>query len=942
MANYNSQIANFGEVKSPIDVDFMGKVLMAKQGQFDEGLSSINQTFAELKQQENLLKRDEDKARFAGKIQSILSTVNASGKLDLSSKNITGSIKAQVGEALDDYTVTQIANSQAINNFYAQAAEKQKKGDATFSNRNFNDALELAKVDEYLKGVDAKGNRVDSIGTLQYNDYVDVSNTLDKKAADYAKERGLKDQFLGRSSDAYETTDKYGVKVTREEIQRYLETTLDPKTSMQLQIDARQSLGKYKDEDFNTYMAENQKQKNTEIKERIATTKAERDSVADDKKKDYTAYIAELEEILSSGELKFKKGSYDRSEIYSVYTNTVLKNIAANHDVDIITKIDTSDMPFEIMKFEAESSLKLRELSLKEEENRILKAGSNGTMTETPKPVEEKELTKLQEQQQATYKTAQALDKYLLENNPDYKKMNAQERWNYKVALDPSTPFGTGNTTQLSNLVNAFKEAQGGYSKIIANTNKKIADDVEIAFNDLDKKQINVQGLSETMPITANLLKGSRNYSNLTPEEKLAVTTEWVNNNLQYGNLEGDVKTAYEKLVIQNTNKLKKSGTPTAKNLVKQIESQGTSENVGGYWANWGRDLKDAVNNVLTVPINIGIRNLAYLPNQLIYGTKYADSQMKDWQDTVSEMNRQSDKNDIRFNKATADLFGSTDNNITHLDGRDTKSGKDVWSRFKEGETGIQKSIDEIASTYQENRKTGQAFTFSTADKQQAPVALALRAAVLNSNEKPPIPEGTNDYTVAREGGGFRISFIKGSSDKAEYDSVFVSKLPPQVAGMYETSVQSWTNNPNNPNIKLEPKTIESYTTVTKRNQDRETLIKNKILPPETINAIKNDPASTVFATTSELKDKVKTQYGETFYNTHSQKIENILTNTYRVIPYVSAGEFKVKVVYNEDGDEKEYYEPSSLGKEKDDHGFYLAYMEIVSKLKSEKISKLR
>jgi hypothetical protein len=912
------------------------RVANAKQDKYDLNKSKVEQTHALYKDKLKGL-RDFDNEYIAAKLDEAKRVVGGYGNKDFSLSSTTDALLGNITAVTDDPIVRNaILNKNKYDTVATQVAKKKEKGDGKYSDQNWTDALEQGNYYKYLKG------EVKEIGSIDYTDYVDAENEQDKKAADYAKERGLKDQFLGRTSDAYETTDKYGVKVTREEIQEYLRTTVDSKTKNQLQINARQSLGKYKDEDFNTYMSENQKQENTNIKERIASAKAERDTVADDKKKDYTTYIGELEKKLADGELKFKNGKYDKSEIYNVYENTFFKNIASNHDIDIITKLDTSDMPFEIMKFETETKLKLREIELKEEENKILKIGSNGTMTETPKPVVEKELTKLQEQQQATYKTAQALDEYLLENNPEYKKMGVQERWNYKMSLDPSTPFGTGNTTQLSNLVNAFKEAQGGYSKIVANTNKKITDDVELAFNDLDKNQVNIKGLSETMPITASLLRGNKNYSNLNPEEKLAVTTEWANNNLQYGNLEGDVKTVYEKLVIQNTNKLKKSGTPTAKSLIKQIESQGTSENVGGYWANRGRDLKDAVNNVLTIPTNIILRNVAYLPNQLIFGTKYADSQMKSFQDAQKEMNIESDKNDIRFNKATADLFGSTDNNITHLDGRDTKSGKDVWGRFTGSETRIQNSINEIAATYQENRKTGQAFTFSTADKQQAQIALKLRAAVINANGEHPIPEGTNDYTVAREGDGFRISFIMGKSDKAMYDSVFVSKLPPEVAGIYDVSVQNWTNNPNNPNIKLEPKTVQPYTTLAKRDMDITSLIKNRMLPDEVINTIQSDPASTMFATTSELKDKVKAVYGENFYKEHSQKIEEILSNNYKATPYVSAGVFKAKITYTEDGEEKEYRAIEPLGTEKDDHGFYLAYMEIISKLKSEKISKLK
>jgi len=240
MANYNSIAQVFGEVKSPVDVDFMGKVLMAKQNSFDEGLSAINETFAQLKQQENLLKRDEDKARFAGKIQSILSTVNASGKLDLSSKNITGSIKTQVGEALDDYTITQIGISQSLRNAYSEASEKQKKGDPTYSAGNFNFMIAQAGVDDYLKGYNSKGEKVDSIGSLVYDNYVDVS----KNALERIKQlKDLRGEQIVETPEVAEDGQLTGRKIkrtlkglTEDEIFQYFPNLLTQQESRQLDI----------------------------------------------------------------------------------------------------------------------------------------------------------------------------------------------------------------------------------------------------------------------------------------------------------------------------------------------------------------------------------------------------------------------------------------------------------------------------------------------------------------------------------------------------------------------------------------------------------------------------------------------------------------------------------------------------------------------------------
>lgn len=239
MANYNSIIAQYGEI-SPIDVDFMGKVLMAKQGQFDAGLAAMDESLAAMKQQENLLKRPEDKARFAANIQNILNTVNASGKLNFASKSITRDIKGQVGKALDDYTITQIGISQAITNVYTEAAEKQKKGDATFDTGNFKFMIAQAGVEDYLRGYNSKGEKVDSIGSLTYDNYVDVNkNALEriKQLKDIKGEQVIETQELGQDGQPTGQLIKRTIKgLTEDEIFQYFPNLLTQQESRQLDI----------------------------------------------------------------------------------------------------------------------------------------------------------------------------------------------------------------------------------------------------------------------------------------------------------------------------------------------------------------------------------------------------------------------------------------------------------------------------------------------------------------------------------------------------------------------------------------------------------------------------------------------------------------------------------------------------------------------------------
>lgn len=938
MANFLSQRSEYNKPVDTIDHATERAVLAAKEGKYQQGLAAIDSSLADLGRIDGMLIKDTDRQYLADKVKSLIDTVNNSGKLDLSNSGVTRNIQNQIKSALDSRVISDVSQSNTYKTFNASVAEKRQSKPDTFSEGNYQDALERGNTKEWL--ADTTGTV--KLGNLSYSDYVDVATIQDKKAADYAKERGLKDQFIGRSSDAYQTTDKYGVTVTREEIEDYLSSTLDEKTKNQLYIDTRQSIGKLKDEDFNTFMSASQNQDNESLRSEIAKAKAGRDAVTEDRKAQYDSAIKDAEKRLDAGELRQKNGVYDRSEMYDAYRKGKMRDIASNHDVDIITKIETSDMPFEIMKFKTETELKMQELELKKKANSIAQNGSLGTMTETPLPVVEKESTKLQEQQQATYKSDQALDAYLKENNQEYNKMTPQQQWDYKLHLNPNNPLATGSTTTLKNLVNTFQEAQGGYAKIVKEANKNITTDAEISYNNLiGGADIDLGNLKTTMPLTASLIQTKKNFSSLTNEEKLGITTEFASSYLQYGkDLNDDVRTVYEKVVISNKASIQKYGTTKAKEVSALLKEAGTEE-VGGFFrTNW--DLfKGFAGNTIGKAATAVIRDTTYPFRSLLYGETEADKSYKESEESSKQYTNYADWAKSQQRKSIRDFWGGEDTNITELEARDTKDGKDVLERFNTSASRIKTSIDEIAGSYQENRKTGQAFTFSTADKSQATIALKLRAAVLTSEDKPAIPAGTNDYTVAREGSGYRISFVSGTGEKAAYSSAFVAKLPPEVAGMYDESVQSWTNNPNNPNIRLKDIEMSPYVSPSRRNQDIKNLINNKDLSAEAKNMMATNPSQTVFATNPELRENIQKKYGADFYSKNTEGINAILNNKYVGIPYISGGNFYMKIQYTEDGEEKEYSEQQSIGTEKDDHAFHLAYMEIKQKLRSEKIDNL-
>lgn len=371
MANYNSALAAYGDVKSPIDVDFMGKVLMAKQGSFDAGLAQIDESLAAMKQQENILIRPEDKARLAGNIQTLLNTVNSSGKLDLSSKNITRTIKNQIGTALDDYTVTQIGNSQKIRTAYAEASEKQKKGDATYNATNFNFMLAQAGVEDYIKGYNSKGEKVDNVGELVYDNYIDSIKLLKDDIDKWGKDYGIHAEWTkeGKAGDLIYTDIKHNV-LRKEDVLERMKTSLNPKIMKQFTIDAWAHYKGTNEEELHKdvtqfYTSENAKEDiniaNAEAR-KVGATKAEIIKI--------DAAIANYTSNKQANLEKINNKKYNpEQEKTIIYTNSLLNGLAESYQKDEEVERVTNDSNLDIAKFNVD--VEYKKASLDQGQQRI-------------------------------------------------------------------------------------------------------------------------------------------------------------------------------------------------------------------------------------------------------------------------------------------------------------------------------------------------------------------------------------------------------------------------------------------------------------------------------------------------------------------------------------------------------------------------------------------
>jgi hypothetical protein len=962
MANYLSREDRFNRVQDPVNINLINSVLSAKQGKYDQGVAQIDQTLAEFKAIEGRLARDSDKEYLANNIQGLLDQVNNSGKLDLSNSGITRNIKSQINSALDSKVINAVAQSSKITSFQAEMAEKRKSGKGDFDEGNYQDALERAGVQDYMKGTNSKGEAVDVVGNLSYTDYIDVAAEQNKLAMEFAKNVGT-EQYLRSANTQYQTVDLYGKRVSKTDLENYITSNLGNKSIAQLQINARQSFGKMLEGDFNKMMTAHTQSENDEMKLGIARGEAELKGMTGEQAEQQVKDIADYKQALKEGTDKADKGVFDRSEMYGYYTKNFVKKIADNYDIDVVTKADKNNLPWDIYKSDRDYNLEVEKLSiakLKADKDAKLLGGGGGTETTRMLLPEEQTMTDLDKMGKKTYHTSKALDAYLRQNDEGYSNKSPQEQWAYMLALK-ANPRAKDQGAEYKNLVDEFKDAQGSYSSTLLEGETKLKEHIGTEYNKMIGGSINLKNLGREMPLTARLIGSGRKYESLNNSEKAALTAETASNYIKNGVAESDeVNKLYEKVIVKNKGYVAKN----SKELSKEI-SQVSPERDKGFFGNLMEGMQAApklIKNLADELIHVPVKMYNYAVQGEYYGAeqeaKFNKEQKEDWNGIMDKVSSGLKAGRSTF---TPYVIGNTlsapfrqDSNITEIQSGDLRQdGKsapgDVGDSFHALNQQLTTLIQKKSASYLPNLDRNKAFSFSTDDKTQAGVADKLKAAILNVRDddgnSPAIPSSKNIITISREGSQYRVDYLTGSGEKQVQTSTLVPELPPDIRGGFEDRQQEWRNDPKNTNIRLEPVTMSMYSDLGKRNGELRNYTQNlrDKLPREVISKLNLDPSDTSYATRAEKIASIKKGYSKDFYDKNKSAIDGILSTAYTSTPVVDYGEFFFKIAFkNEDGDMEERLMPNSLGQEKDDYLFDFYYREGMGQLIDSRIAQLQ
>ena len=954
MSNYLSKNLDYGTTISTDVTDILFKVAMAKEEKYNLAQNAIQNTvdqYGALAQ--NL--REKGKEYLAGKLDAVTQLVNNSGDRDLSKSGVARAINSQIKNIVQDPIVlNEINQSQKIQAFSKDVERLKEKSPDRFDEGNYQDALNMAGVESFMSG------ETDKVGNLVYHDYVNVPELLNKNAQTYVDKNG-KEQYLGtqRAGDLAHPYDiqKFGVRVSTDDIQSHLINSLDSKAMAQMQINARRTIGA----DSSVYMIEQLSDENSKNKDFLAQGLAQMKGMSAEEAAQYEPQIAALKKAISDNDIKIKTGNFSINDAYQTYANRVTRDVAGEYDRDIITKFDVDKMPYEIAKDDRNYALEVEKFNFQKQKSLIesqekidvARKAALGIATDVVQTDSDKEQSDFTNIRQATHRSAAALDLYLAKNDPNYKLLDEKEKWNYKLYLDAENPKIKGNTAEYRNLVEDFQASQKQYANIVSTTTDGIQSTTTDIFNQMlqgkGTSDLNIRNLSNTMPLTATMLgrKDITSFNNLSTAQKYGVIAEFASNNLQYNNkLTGDVRAAYERSVTGLKAKLEGLKTTDSKIILSTIKGSTSTEERSGVGSIYA-------GNILTGALALEKKVIAPVANALEYGfnrvfnnEEIADARLRERQATDALVAQDLSRSFEDVREVNRDLF-YTDSNITEIQGRDLSGGIAAKTQFDVENERLKKLIEEKSAGYSKNLSDKKAYTFSTSDKGQASTARALRAAVLNSSDAPEVPEGSNDYTIQREGEGYRIGFTKKTKLGQERSSIYVDTLPTTVSNTFNETQQDWKNSPFNPDIKLTPQTFLPETSAAKRNVEVRNISENltDVMSQQMIAQLQTDPSKSPFKTTIEFGNQIIQNRGADFFQRNQQVINNILNSKFTAAPKVTSdpnNPFWVDIYYTDPTTGQEVVSSQPLtGREKNNSSFYLQYSIMINNLKENLINNL-
>lgn len=229
MANAYSTPINYGQTIPTTDLaQYLGTVQHGMQQKFDVNLAKIDELISKVSAVP--LARDKDKRYLGEKLQNLLSVVDANSKIDLTDNVVARQITGQIASAIDDNVRTQLQNSAKISSFNQELSTIKSKKPELYNAANHGYALEQAGFNSYMN------EDTDELGSLSYNPYIDVTQSMLKKVKDLKELKGDQVIQIPDPLNPSGMTERTIKGLSQEEIFQYMPNILTSEEKNQLKI----------------------------------------------------------------------------------------------------------------------------------------------------------------------------------------------------------------------------------------------------------------------------------------------------------------------------------------------------------------------------------------------------------------------------------------------------------------------------------------------------------------------------------------------------------------------------------------------------------------------------------------------------------------------------------------------------------------------------------
>lgn len=890
MSSYLSHEYKIQPPQSSLNVQLVDKTLSSLQGRYDTNKALIDQAHAQYK---NQLKgvRDIDNEYIASKFLELDSVINQQGlkNVNLAFNSNRDAILQTMSTMLEDPIIQNALTSKSnYLDLQKQKEELFKKDPKLYNDLNLQDALDQGGFKAFMNGETKK------LGQMRLTPYTDVQKELNDRLGKWAKEHGYEKTVDIETGEYFFKTTK-GKRLSEDKIKTFLRANLDPTMAQQMQINARQTIGKMPNEDYQNYVAENLKNNISKYEKELVRQEALKSVVKGDNVKILEENITGLKEYILDSKTKLKNGNFSKDLQYDLYNNNLFDGFAKSYARNMITDISFSDEPLKVLKykldldkFEADKEYKRRDLELKEygldgkdSQGSLLSSG-----TVIPALSDQADEGKYDfDLIEANFKeTDDNLKQVLAIHDPTYQSLKTDEERSEHIntlMANSNGVFDPTNTTMNPNVVAALDRHRNNhnvYRETIGKIKSTLDKTISNGYNSMiGAKGLELGNLAYTMPETVKAIKENKKFNELDPITQDKLKYERVVNQLQFDNkLSRDDRKNMTEYAARIASKYSND-----KDFSAFVEKTGDKEYIS-FFGGIGEAFKGSFNNLRNI-VSSRFSQAKFVFNHTFGNSQDAASDYLEELKVMGETDKEINKSWDIFNKYIADRFNpASDTNITEVDvSSDTKSGKNPNTQLYNDMSGLSQYLKEKSKALLPAVEQKVKIHFSTANKAQVEVAGILASTVNsqidNGQEAKMANRTNNDYAIIfnRPSNTYTISY--DTMDKSRNTiEVEAALMPPKIRESVNEAKNNWQTDPKNPHASL-----PSFSFKTPMIQDQKEIIQRSFLTNfKTENVAFNQFVLTNLSqTTDEIIENLKVIY-PSITNDKIDEIGNFLNST--------------------------------------------------------------